>query len=232
MKKFPLLKLLSLIFILTANSAWSETIPEYDGVYFRLQNGTLVQLNPINSSNEVYRVSSNENCNTRPCVIESWSSNVAKIRDGQLLAITPRRPMAINVKAVFDTRGFTKLSSLSSLPRSIVIRGASPDLKFNHELVSFAEYTSALQKGFNNPNLAFSTSFLSGKAVFPDVYVFNNWGCSPSNFKAKRLDQFTVEYVVDQCSLTASASPGPFSGTSLSRIKYVIETNLGSFGYY
>lgn len=105
-KYFLLFQVLTLTFLLSVNSAQSNTVPEYDGVYFRISNGNLVQLNKTNMSSHVYVVSSNEECAMWPCVIEGWRTSVNNIREGKLLSITPQRPMEISVEAVFDTKFF------------------------------------------------------------------------------------------------------------------------------
>ena len=230
-------------FLVTPFGATAEEMPEFDGVYLRMQDGSLHQLNTVEYQSEAILIRPRNDCiklGSSVCNVMQLRANLGELRQRpEMLSRFEQNAggwLQLNLELVQGQYRFGMPLSLvrDGNPRSIVVRGRTTEIGWINDVVLLDDVISELNKHRSADSLIIPNGVGDGAIDSSFYYVFNRWGCSVSTFNVRTVDQFTSEYFIDKCALTNRTSGSPISekGTlSLKGAVFGVGRNVYGFLY-
>jgi len=168
----------------------AQSIPQYNGVYVRLDDGELFELRPYDFSNIRLRVTSPTNSPNRLQAVHryfpEWTARIAPCAEQDSSEIFSVR--ASNIQHL------PLLEGHPSRIQSIVVRSRDPSFVFMNQMITLEELRDNLQSSCQSFGTVIS---IEGEWMLMDglTGVLGEWGWNPDGFRELILDNFTTEYI-------------------------------------
>lgn len=208
----------------------AEPVPEYTGVYIRLEDGRLVELPRITFERSSYEIQSTVNT----FLGQHFVSSVRDLRRNgyqQLSDLSGNAgELKVSMRGIAPGDGISawpQFNVWSNSPKSIVVRQRNPKATFVEQLVSMSDFWRRIKA---HPGAA----SLSLPTYNGDILIGYDWGCSTDVYHEKLIDQFTTEYVFGgtNCDLNSLfETPGPFKKEEMSVKAWVIHSDGGYYAF-
>lgn len=197
----------------------AEEMPEFDGVYLRLQDGSLVSLGRVHLFEHSILFRPENDCTVSGasvCNVKQLRRNLTTFRnDSNSFGAFDQNSggwLMLNLMMVNIQNDFLPSVSIEEFgsPVSIVVRGRDTQIRIINDLVTLEDMMSRMAFAISSANLTLGSDIVNSSADLSSYYVDNHWGCQPNQYSVRTIDQFTSEYIASEsCAIYHFGSASP-----------------------